>query len=127
MGTLRQKLSVWRCLDMIMPLVMVVCAGGRLFCLIFGIIGIPFMLSVLANIGSLMAEGLELVWSSNKARVRRLGRLLTRRGRRKRRKIPEEEKTEDAADTEKSAEELEDDAESAEEEEEEEDEIATSG
>ena len=110
---------------MIMPLVMVVCAGGRLFCLIFGIIGIPFMLSVLANIGSLMAEGLELVWSSNKARVRRLGRLLTRR--RRRRKIPEEEKTEDAADTEKSAEELADDAESAEEEEEEEDEIATSG
>ena len=111
---------------MIMPLVMVVCAGGRLFCLIFGIIGIPFMLSVLANIGSLMAEGLELVWSSNKARVRRLGRLLTRRRRRKR-KIPEEERTEDAADTEKSAEELADDAESAEEEEEEEDEIATSG
>ena len=110
---------------MIKPLVMVVCAGGRLFCLIFGIIGIPFMLSVLANIGSLMAEGLELVWSSNKARVRRLGRLLTRR-RRRRRKIPEEEKTEDAADTEKSAEELADDAESAEEEEEE-DEIATSG
>ena len=126
MGTLRQKLSVWRCLDMIMPLVMVVCAGGRLFCLIFGIIGIPFMLSVLANIGSLMAEGLELVWSSNKARVRRLGRLLTRRRRRKR-KIPEEERTEDAADTEKSAEELAEDAESAEEEEEEEDEIATSG
>ena len=111
---------------MIMPLVMVVCAGGRLFCLIFGIIGIPFMLSVLANIGSLMAEGLELVWSSNKARVRRLGRLLTRRGRR-RRKIPEEERTEDAADTEKSAEELAEDAESAEDEEEEEDEIATSG
>ena len=110
---------------MIKPLVMVVCAGGRLFCLIFGIIGIPFMLSVLANIGSLMAEGLELVWSSNKARVRRLGRLLTRR-RRRRRKIPEEEKMEDAADTEKSAEELADDAESAEEEEEE-DEIATSG
>ena len=109
---------------MIMPLVMVVCAGGRLFCLIFGIIGIPFMLSVLANIGSLMAEGLELVWSSNKARVRRLGRLLTRRRRKK--KIPEEERTEDAADTEKSAEELADDAESAEEEEEE-DEIATSG
>ena len=127
MGTLRQKLSVWRCLDMIKPLVMLVCAGGRLFCLIFGIIGIPFMLSVLANIGSLMAEGLELVWSSNKARVRRLGRLLTRRGRRRRRKIPEEERTEDATDTEKSAEELADDAESAEEEEEEEDEIATSG
>ena len=115
---------------MIKPLVMVVCAGGRLFCLIFGIIGIPFMLSVLANIGSLMAEGLELVWSSNKARVRRLGRLLTRRRRRRRkRKIPEEERTEDAADTEKSAEELEEDAESAEEEEEEEeeDEIASSG
>ena len=110
---------------MIKPLLMLVCAGGRLFCLIFGIIGIPFMLSVLANIGSLMAEGLELVWSSNKARVRRLGRLLTRR--RKRRKIPEEERTEDAADTEKSAEELADDTESAEEEEEEEDEIATSG
>ena len=110
---------------MIMPMLMLVPAGGRLFCLIFGIIGIPFMLSVLANIGSLMAEGLELVWSSNKARVRRLGRLLTRR--RRKRKIPEEEKTEDAADTEKSAEELADDAESAEEEEEEEDEIATSG
>ena len=55
---------------MIMPLVMVVCAGGRLFCLIFGIIGIPFMLSVLADVGGLMAEGIEYAWMVNKDRIR---------------------------------------------------------
>ena len=33
--------------------------AGRVFVLLFGIIGIPFMLSVLANIGSLMAEARE--------------------------------------------------------------------
>ena len=34
------------------------------------------MLSVLANIGSLMAEGLEYLWSSNKHRIRKLGQIL---------------------------------------------------
>ena len=43
--------------------------GGRLFCLFFGIIGIPLMLSVLADVGGLMAGGLELAWESNKKRV----------------------------------------------------------
>ena len=43
--------------------------GGRLFCLFFGIIGIPLMLSVLADVGGLMAGGLEMAWESNKERV----------------------------------------------------------
>ena len=43
--------------------------GGRLFCLLFGIIGIPLMLSVLADVGGLMAGGLELAWESNRKRV----------------------------------------------------------
>jgi len=46
--------------------------GGRLFCLLFGIIGIPLMLSVLADVGGLMAGGLEMAWESNKERVIRM-------------------------------------------------------
>ena len=44
--------------------------GGRLFCLIFGIIGIPFMLSVLADVGGLMAEGIQYAWETNKHTLR---------------------------------------------------------
>ena len=43
--------------------------GGRFFCLLFGIIGIPLMLSVLADVGGLMAGGLEAVWAGNKKRA----------------------------------------------------------
>ena len=43
-----------------------------MFCLLFGIIGIPLMLSVLANIGGLMAEGLEYIWSANKMRIKKM-------------------------------------------------------
>ena len=43
-----------------------------MFCLVFGIIGIPLMLSVLADVGGLMAEGLEMAWESNKERVIRM-------------------------------------------------------
>ena len=43
---------------------------GRMFCLLFGIIGIPFMLSVLADVGGLMAEGIEYAWISNKDRIK---------------------------------------------------------
>ena len=50
--------------------------GGRLFCLLFGIIGIPLMLSVLADVGALMAGGLELAWESNKERAIRMAEKL---------------------------------------------------
>ena len=40
--------------------------AGRMFCLGFGIIGIPFMLSVLADVGGLMAEGIEYTWMLHK-------------------------------------------------------------
>ena len=50
--------------------------GGRLFCLIFGMVGIPFMLSVLADVGGLMAEGIEYTWLSNRDRLRLLGEKL---------------------------------------------------
>ena len=40
-----------------------------MFCLGFGIIGIPFMLSVLADVGGLMAEGIEYAWMVNKERI----------------------------------------------------------
>ena len=50
--------------------------GGRLFCLIFGIIGIPFMLSVLADVGGLMAEGIEYAWIVNKDRIKYMGERL---------------------------------------------------
>ena len=62
-----------------------------MFCLIFGIIGIPLMLTVLASVGSLMAEGLEYSWSSNKQRIKHLAQLIrnfsTRR--KKVKKVPE--------------------------------------
>ena len=41
-----------------------------MFCLGFGIIGIPFMLSVLADVGGLMAEGIEYAWMVNKDRIK---------------------------------------------------------
>ena len=41
-----------------------------MFCLIFGMVGIPFMLSVLADVGGLMAEGIEYTWRANKERLR---------------------------------------------------------
>ena len=44
--------------------------GGRLFCLLFGIIGIPFMLSVLADVGGIFAGILQLAWGNNKDRIR---------------------------------------------------------
>ena len=50
--------------------------GGRLFCLIFGMVGIPFMLSVLADVGGLMAEGIEYTWLSNRDRLRLLAEKL---------------------------------------------------
>ena len=50
--------------------------GGRFFCLLFGIIGIPLMLSVLADVGGLMAGGLEMVWDTNKERMIRIGQIL---------------------------------------------------
>ena len=50
--------------------------GGRLFCLIFGMVGIPFMLSVLADVGGLMAEGIEYTWLSNRDRLRTLAEKL---------------------------------------------------
>ena len=34
------------------------------------------MLTVLANVGSLMAEGLEYSWTSNRERIKRLARSL---------------------------------------------------
>ena len=43
-----------------------------MFCLIFGMVGIPFMLSVLADVGGLMAEGIEYTWLSNRDRFRLL-------------------------------------------------------
>ena len=49
---------------------------GRMFCLLFGIIGIPFMLSVLADVGGLMAEGIEYAWLSNKDRIKMIAEKL---------------------------------------------------
>ena len=60
--------------------------GGRMFCLLFGIIGIPFMLSVLANIGGLMAEGLEYIWSANKIRIKKMRKFFRNLRNKKRRK-----------------------------------------
>ena len=39
-------------------------------------VGIPFMLSVLADVGGLMAEGIEYTWLSNRDRLRLLAEKL---------------------------------------------------
>ena len=95
-----------------------------MFCLIFGIIGIPLMLSVLANIGSLMAEGLEYLWSSNKHRIRKLGQILrivkTKNKKRKHSKL-------DNNDNEADDKNVLDEEEGGEEEEEEEEDFSTGG
>ena len=44
---------------------------GRLFCLIFGIVGIPFMLSVLADVGGVFAGFLQVAWENSKKRLQR--------------------------------------------------------
>ena len=49
---------------------------GRFFCLFFGIIGIPFMLSVLADVGGIFAGILQLAWDKNKTRLLLLARKL---------------------------------------------------
>lgn len=49
---------------------------GRFFCLLFGIIGIPFMLSVLADVGGIFAGILQLGWDKNKTRLTLLARKL---------------------------------------------------
>ena len=47
-----------------------------MFCLIFGMVGIPFMLSVLADMGGLMAESIEYTWRANKERLRQTAQKL---------------------------------------------------
>lgn len=49
---------------------------GRFFCLIFGIIGIPFMLSVLADVGGIFAGILQIAWNKNKNRIKMVAKKL---------------------------------------------------
>jgi len=57
--------------------------GGRVFCLLFGIVGIPFMLSVLADVGGILAGLMQVTWGSNKEHAlelaERMGILRTRK------------------------------------------------
>ena len=43
---------------------------GRLFCLFFGIIGIPFTLSVIADVGGLFATILSKFWEKHKEKFK---------------------------------------------------------
>ena len=45
---------------------------GRLFCLLFGMIGIPFTLSVIADVGGLFATLVSTLWNKNKNKVKPL-------------------------------------------------------
>ena len=45
--------------------------GGRIFCLLFGIIGIPLMLTVLVDVSGLIAEGWR--WHGAATRTRSSG------------------------------------------------------
>ena len=42
---------------------------GRLFCLLFGIIGIPFTLSVIADVGGLFATLVTNIWKKHRSKV----------------------------------------------------------
>ena len=46
--------------------------GGRIFCLLFGFIGIPLTLTVLVDVSGLMARGLEMAWSCHKDKIIRM-------------------------------------------------------
>lgn len=43
-----------------------VTVGGRLFCILFAIIGIPFTLSVIADVGQITATLVSTVWAKAK-------------------------------------------------------------
>ena len=45
---------------------------GRLFCILFAIIGIPFTLSVLADLGKILATIISKVWKQYKQKVKPL-------------------------------------------------------
>ena len=45
---------------------------GRLFCIFFAIIGIPFTLSVLADLGKILATIISKVWKQYKEKVKPL-------------------------------------------------------
>ena len=45
---------------------------GRLFCIFFAIIGIPFTLSVLADLGKILATIISKVWKQYKQKVKPL-------------------------------------------------------
>ena len=44
--------------------------SGRLFCIFFAIIGIPFTLSVLADLGQILATIISKVWQQYKQKVK---------------------------------------------------------
>lgn len=52
---------------------------GRLFCLLFGIIGIPFTLSVVADVGGILATLVSKLWDTRGHRLRRAAERLARR------------------------------------------------
>jgi hypothetical protein len=43
--------------------------GGRLFCILFAIIGIPFTLSVVADVGQLSASLVSGLWTGHSSRL----------------------------------------------------------
>lgn len=45
---------------------------GRLFCLLFGIIGIPFTLSVVADVGGMFATLVSKVWNANGYKMKKI-------------------------------------------------------
>ena len=104
-----------------------------MFCLLFGIIGIPFMLSVLANIGGLMAEGLEYVWSANKIRIKKLRKFFHNLRNKKRKKsnvplpVTDEENNETGGEEENKPSEKDNEESEEEGEEDDEEEISASG
>ena len=52
---------------------------GRLFCLLFGIIGIPFTLSVVADVGGILATLVSGLWDAQGSRLKRAAERLARK------------------------------------------------
>ena len=64
---------------------------GRLFCLLFGIIGIPFTLSVVADVGGIFATMVSKMWDKHGDKLNKMRKYFKRDGTGSQGKLEEEE------------------------------------
>ena len=64
---------------------------GRLFCLLFGIIGIPFTLSVVADVGGILATLVSRLWDTQGTRLKSAAERLARKRTKEEEELDEDE------------------------------------